>query len=1078
MISSVALFIGLAASASAFEPSPVAPQPAATATQTAPTAHGKAGTAQSTDTVPFDNFAGRAILFGTAPIHPFAFSTDGTLLYTVNQGGARLAVLDATTLQRVRDIPIGLGPVTVMPRAGTNEMWVVDAIDSCISIVDTTVGAIVRTIRVGAEPHGLVFTQSGDRAYVTCSGVDRVDVIDTSTYTVKKSITIPARQPRGIAYYGDKAYVVSFLSGNGTAPRGTSSSAPNEIASVGKPAPPEANALPDRDLFVIPTHANISDDALDTSATISGLGTTLFNIHSRPGTSELWIPNTDALNAEHKGEVNFVGGQVIQNRITIVDANGALPPRFIDLDAIAPSDRKCSQPSYVEFDPSGDIAYVAGYGNDVIAVLHIAIDGTVAWQGTIDLPASVTYPRGTGPRGVIFDPAHTALYAFDKNDDAVTRVPFASFPSGSGWTLGAPQAVRAGYSPTSGFERLGRHLFTNARFSKSQTSSCASCHVDGHTDGLVWDLSHYLDPEGTPDAALQYGTDVKGPMVTQSIRRMEDSGPYHWRGEIKSTNTFAQTFVTLLENTKNGVVQTIGPDYQYLRHFMDLVTGPPNPREPLDRRYSGDALAGMQLFLTRPVQGSLTCASCHPLPSGSAGEIVLVSEGGMATSTNVPNLRGAGDKTQKRIVLGGAYGVRSELGAGMTHAGAIPTLIEALNEPASVGVEHHKFDLSPSEASKIAAFVSQLDTGIAPMAAYMVTARADNLESITTSSLPLLRDAVVRGHCDLVCYRAPDPARSPLIANSLLFDMQHGNYRPAKRFAPHMDEAALLAEAAAGSPVTFLGVPVGMGEALALDRDMDGLFNLDEIAAGTNPEKPDTDLDGRPDGYEILHGTDPLQPDPPNDSTPPSLIGPVRLLRAGTNFLRFELETSEFCRVFVAVNGGGVLTRVPFNPTGDHHHWVVLNELQPDTDYHIDLTLTDAANNTATDSSAVFHTLPRATANPARVSAIGLALITGGSNNQLQGTVNLAVGSGNAGPGYTVTASVYQVVFDGTLRMISTGASAVTSSTGEAAIVVDLQAPDAMPGVLYFVVQQVSAPTGGAGYALGLSSSTVATIPY
>src|SRR4051812_48525001 len=115
MISSVALFIGLAASASAFEPSPVAPQPAATATQTAPTAHGKAGTAQSTDTVPFDNFAGRAILFGTAPIHPFAFSTDGTLLYTVNQGGARLAVLDATTLQRVRDIPIGLGPVTVMP---------------------------------------------------------------------------------------------------------------------------------------------------------------------------------------------------------------------------------------------------------------------------------------------------------------------------------------------------------------------------------------------------------------------------------------------------------------------------------------------------------------------------------------------------------------------------------------------------------------------------------------------------------------------------------------------------------------------------------------------------------------------------------------------------------------------------------------------------------------------------------------------------------------------------------------------------------------------------------------------------
>src|SRR5436189_5020780 len=105
-------------------------------------------------------------------------------------------------------------------------------------------------------------------------------------------------------------------------------------------------------------------------------------------------------------------------------------------------------------------------------------------------------------------------------------------------------------------------------------------------------------------------------------------------------------------------------------------------------------------------------------------------------------------------------------------------------------------------------------------------------------------------------------------------------------------------------------------------------------------------------------------------------------------------------------------------------------------------------------------------------------MLHGGSKTKLSGNTAPAAGAGNASHGYTVTAAVYQVVFDGTLRMISTGASDVTGATGEVSIFVDLPPPDAMPGVLYFVVQQVSAPAGGAGYAVGLSTKTVATTAY
>ena len=42
------------------------------------------------------------------------------------------------------------------------------------------------------------------------------------------------------------------------------------------------------------------------------------------------------------------------------------------------------------------------------------------------------------------------------------------------------------------------------------------------------------------------------------------------------------------------------------------------------------------------------------------------------------------------------------------------------------------------------------------------------------------------------------------------------------------------------------------------DPDGDGLVNLDEQTAGTDPNNPDSDGDGLPDGWEVAHGLDPL----------------------------------------------------------------------------------------------------------------------------------------------------------------------------------------------------------------------------
>jgi len=64
--------------------------------------------------------------------------------------------------------------------------------------------------------------------------------------------------------------------------------------------------------------------------------------------------------------------------------------------------------------------------------------------------------------------------------------------------------------------------------------------------------------------------------------------------------------------------------------------------------------------------------------------------------------------------------------------------------------------------------------------------------------------------------------------------------------------------------------------AAALDNDADGLTNQEELAAGTDPENPDTDGDGLNDGSEVdIYGTDPLftDLDADDDGIPDSVEG-------------------------------------------------------------------------------------------------------------------------------------------------------------------------------------------------------------
>jgi hypothetical protein len=272
---------------------------------------------------------------------------------------------------------------------------------------------------------------------------------------------------------------------------------------------------------------------------------------------------------------------------------------------------------------------------------------------------------------------------------------------------------------------------------------------------------------------------------------------------------------------------------------------------------------------------------------------------------------------------------------------------------------------------------------------------------------------------------------------------------------------------------------------MALDRDVDELFDLDEVAAGTDPENADTDADGFPDGYEVRWGMNPLQPSAssPDNSAPSLLSLPTLIYRTGTA-IKLEFATDEEVRVHVRVDGT-LVARLPLGDgqTHDREFQLVLGELEPGRSYAVELELVDPADNVR---SRVFHysTRPLVLGEAVRVTAIRPLLLPpiGGGRPQLDVAVHLRQGAAPASIGYAVTASVYhRREADGALTLVTTTMQPTFGGT-DGRVLLRTEVPTAVelggPGALLVTVQDVEAPTGAAPYVEALDAVGTVELPH
>lgn len=652
--------------------------------------------------------------------------------------------------------------------------------------------------------------------------------------------------------------------------------------------------LPDTDVFAVDANQ------LTQIAAFAHVGTTLFNMATNPVTGHLYVSNTDSQNQvrfEDPGRAagHTVTGNLAQADITVI-TGGAVTPihlnKHIDYSKL-PGDagfdptqaqHSLATPVGMAVSADGSTLYVAAFGSSAIGVFSTA---SLEANSFDPVTASANYIQlsGGGPSGVVLDEARGQLYVLTRFDDAVKVVSLASHQEIQAVALSNPEPASV---------IAGRSMLYDARpFGSNGEASCSSCHTFGDKDEIAWDLGN---PDGTVSAnplpinfgqpatialaQLAFGPKtplngtgkvntfhpMKGPMTTQTLRGLANSGAMHWRGdrsngvfglnpydETLSFNNFAAAFVSLL----GGSVQPTEPQMQVFTSFQLQVLLPPNPVRNLDNSLTASQQSGHDFFFgphpadgafvpeqntiqpdsaphgdNNPNASAFTCNGCHEdsPAQGQFGTSLNASFEGATQIFKIPQLRNLytkigmfGSAKQVFFADGGSGATGPQVrGYGFTNDGSIDTVFRFLGAAVfqprlGVGFPAKGYDQMRRDVEQ---FALAFDTDLAPIVGQQVTLtslntsaanpRIDLMEARAGTAFASMALGGTVTECDLVAKLAVNGA--PL---GYLYRPASGTFVQPKTGASISDAALRALAATVGQEVTFTCVPPGSGTRVA-----------------------------------------------------------------------------------------------------------------------------------------------------------------------------------------------------------------------------------------------------------------------
>jgi DNA-binding beta-propeller fold protein YncE len=605
------------------------------------------------------------------------FDAERGLVITANTDNGTLTLVDATTLEKVAEIPVLAQPVALAP-APDGRLWVVHQDDYAISVVDVDDRRAVDFFRLpyASQPSGLVFSANGD-AYVPLLATGEVLRVDGVSHEL-----VARRQ------------VAPFLRGITVSGSGTDLWVPRFI-SQGNHA--EVYRLDAETLETIARY-DLSEDTTteDGDTRARGLPNYLFSVDVSPDGTRAWVPakKDNMYRGLRRDGQPLTQDTAVRPLVSILDlaTNQERLEDRIDLD-----DRNL--PRQVTFTPLGDWAFVSVFGSNLVELRDAySLSFVTALRGE-NLLGPVASVLGPNNRLFVLADLSRQLIVYDVGDllsgvDQTTR-------------LAAEIELVATEKLPSDVLR-GKQIFANAedlRMASEGYLSCASCHFDGFEDGLVWDF--FDRGEGYRNTISLLG------------RRGVGHGRVHWSANFDEIQDFdgpirahqgGLGFIPLDQYELGTRSDPLGEPKTGLDADLDALAAyvgsleqiPRSPFRNADGTLTEAALAGRDVFLR------IGCEACHSgddftdSAQGNVHDVGTLTEfsgnrlGGELIGIDTPTLLGIWQT------------------APYLHDGSAPTLRDVLTTRNEAGLHGDTASLSEPELDALVAYLQQIDQGLPP----------------------------------------------------------------------------------------------------------------------------------------------------------------------------------------------------------------------------------------------------------------------------------------------------------------------------------------------------------------------------
>ncbi|OUS25541.1 hypothetical protein A9Q99_21000 [Gammaproteobacteria bacterium 45_16_T64] len=500
---------------------------------------------------------------------------DEATAYVVNPDNNTVTAIDLSSMVVSWEVDVGLSPQTLsIDRKGN--LWVTLQEEDKIVILSNE-GKVIDSINLsyGAAPFGIVFSPNKDFALVSLFGANRLIKLSESKVVIGD---VAITSPRAIA--------IDALSSRAWVTRMISNEQEGQVYALDLSAGLEV-------ISTVPLP--IDSVTVDSQDRARGVPNYLFDIAVSPDGDSLAVPSKkdNILRGQFRDGNNLDHDKTIRALLSTIGTSSGRVENDLTIDF----DNR-SAPRAVVYSPLGDYVFTALQGSNKVIV-------TDAFSRGI----RVELPTGLAPQGMLLVNAGATLLVhnfmsrslsiFDVEDLVASR----SF----GATLVKEVALVSDEKLTPEVLQ-GKQIFYNAddpRMSRESYLSCASCHIDGGHDGMVWDF--HERGEG-----LRNTISMKGKAGTHH-------GNVHWTANFDEIQDFEHDIRDgfggtgfLADEQFEKAIDPLGEAKEGMSVELDSLSRYAESLDSFGRSpYRNDGVLSEKAVHGKAIFEALSCSDCH-----------------------------------------------------------------------------------------------------------------------------------------------------------------------------------------------------------------------------------------------------------------------------------------------------------------------------------------------------------------------------------------------------------------------------------------------------------------------------------